>query len=56
MHIEKIEKLSGTLLPPCDERNCPYHAVYEIHIAIFDIKLCRECMKKLTNQCNKMIS
>lgn len=56
MHVEMIERKSGAPLPPCDERGCPHHAVYEIHVAIFGIKLCKECMKKLISSCNKLIS
>ena len=53
MHIEKIK---GNRLPPCDVRDCNNHAIYEVYIAIFSIKLCKECMKKLTSQCNKITS
>lgn len=53
MHIEKITR---QIKPICDTRDCTYHAVYEIHVAIFGIKLCRKCMEELTRQCNKMIS
>lgn len=51
-----VEKIKRQIKPPCDTRNCPYHAVYEIHVAIFGIKLCKKCMEEFTSQCNKMIS
>lgn len=53
MHIEKIE---SKWLPSCDVRDCNNHAIYEVYIAIFGIKLCKECMEKLTSQCNKITS
>lgn len=53
MHIEKIK---SNWLPPCDGHGCHNNAIYEIYISIFSIKLCKECMKKLTSQCNKITS
>lgn len=51
MHIEKIK---SNWLPPCDVHDCNNHAIYEVYIAIFSIKLCEGCMKKLASLCNKV--
>lgn len=51
-----IEKIKSNWLPPCDECDCHNNAIYEIYIAIFSIKLCKECMEKLMSQCNKITS
>lgn len=53
MYIEKIDR---KLPPLCDERDCINYAVYEIHVAIFGIKLCKKCMEELVQQYNKLIS